>query len=208
MSWTYEQDFESLSVGNLAGQDSWTAGSGTVSVTDTLSYGAGTKSVLLPTNLNAYVKRNIDDFTDDGAIGYVSVYANNNTTGGNSVTYLWDTDGAGRIGDIYLNGASAGKIYFRAEAGTWYEIATYSINTWYRIGFEFDFTNNRIRFNIDGGAFGSWFNWSTARSRCGFLWLGSNGGGTANNHYWDAFSASYDVGGGGPTVNANFLAFM
>lgn len=191
---TLEEDFEEYSVGALAGQGDWTTGSGTVPVSDADAF-RGSKCLRFPTDVNAYAKRNIDDFSDDGATMYFSIKADAATTGGNSVIYLWETDGSGRIGDCYLRVNSGLKFSFRTEDGTYVDQFSLSTDTWYRIGMEFDFTNNRCRFNIDGGAFGSWVTWTNARSYCGFMWIGSNGGATTNYHFWDSISASYEEAG-------------
>lgn len=190
--WTLEEDFEGYSTGALAGQGGWTVGSGTVPVSNA-DFNRGSQCLRFDTTLNSYAKRDIDNVTVDGSILYVSVKADAATTGGNSGIYLWETDGAGRIGDIYLRVNSGLKLSFREESGTWHDQFSLSTGVWYRIGMEFDFTNNRCRFNLDGGAWGSWVSWTNSRSYCGFIWIGSNGGATSNYHFWDSISAKYNA---------------
>lgn len=204
--WSYEQDFEGLSTGDLVGQDSWTAGgpSDYPQVTGA-NASEGSQSIVMPVDVNSQARRNITAANDDGTTMYFSAYTSDASATENMVVFLWS--GSTRIGDIYINAETAGDWSFRNALGSWNSQGTLSSSTWYRIGIEFDFTNNRVRLNIDDGTWGSWISLDNSVSSVDRIWVGGNGGSGTPSNYIDNISASYSSGGGGASPRMNALGF-
>jgi hypothetical protein len=195
-TWGYEQTFEGLSVGNLNGQDSWTngAGDGNITVSTEQAY-TGTKAVRFAPDTSPYSIRTVTDANTDGTQFFVA--ARVSALSQQPLTlYLWGNNGATRIGDIYFNAPSTGDWSFRQGGGAeaYTDLGNISANTWYCVGIEFDFTNDRVRLNIDGGAFSSYISTATSFSEIDTVWIGvSDNGGTATS-YIDNFTATAGCG--------------
>lgn len=197
--WAYEEDFEGLTTGSLGGQDSWsTASSGNEpQVVNTLS-AAGSQSLLF--NVDSLNRgpntRSITPVTDDGSIFYISMRADKSGTGDNARIILFN--GGSVVGQLSMNGSGSGLNFDIRAGGAWQTIQAMSIDTWYRFGCELDFTNNRYRFNVDGGAFGSWYSFQNSSSQVNKLYVDANDGfGGPTNFYFDEISATYATGGAG-----------
>lgn len=200
--WTYNQNFDGLSTGNLGGQDSYTLGGGTVTVTAAFSHSAS-QSVKFATNASNYVKRAVTAVTTDGAIMYFSAMTNNTALGGSLYFYLWGAgDGASRVMDIEVNGVTVGATTwnFRNEAGTRSSsLGNISSGVWANFAVEFDWTNDRCRGSINGGAMSAYFSMSTPRSQMDYMWLQGGSDAGTNDFYVDDFrDTPYPSGAVGP----------
>jgi Concanavalin A-like lectin/glucanases superfamily len=192
IAWTYEQDFDALSTGNLSGQDSWTYVAGAQpqvqgTVFQSSSYGI---SGALNSNINTY--RDITAITQPFIV-YVSMRVDNVSSIDNVGFRLNDT--ATAIGIVMLNAPNAGDISIRDPIGGSYTTITTGIsaNTWYRVGIEFDPANDRFRGNVNNGTWSAWRT-LTAYSQVNRIVLeGNNGDGSTTNGYWDNISASYNI---------------
>lgn len=195
--WTDNVTFEpsTYSTGNLTGQDGWALGAGTVTVSNTYAAN-GTQSVTASASGSNWRKRAFTAANDDGTIFYVSCRASSMSLTGSITFYMWaNGDGSQRIMDFEISTITAGTWYLRNEAGTRFSQGSgLSADTWYRFGFEFDFTNNRMRANIDGGAFGSWVSFTNARSQINYMWVQAGAVNASVTWYWDEISDQASFG--------------
>lgn len=191
MAWSYTQNFDSLSTGNLSGQDSWvyTAGAqpqvqGTVF--ETSPYGV---SGALNSNVATY--RDITAVTADGSICYVSVRVDN--VGSVDNVGVRFGSGGTNIATMYFNAPNAADISLRdPNIGTYQNITTgNSANTWYRVGIEFDFTNDRVRGNVNNGTMSAWLSLGAFSQVSRMTLEGNNGDGSTTVGYWDTISGDY-----------------
>lgn len=192
--WSYEQDFEGLSTGNLSGQDSWVYVVGAQPQVQTSVVETGSQAVSVNVNLNVNTYRNVTAATDDGIIVYVSLRATSTSTTDN--IGLRFHQGATWLGSCYINDVAAGRLTWRQGASP-YNRATLltgaSANTWYRFGVEFDFTNNRARANYDNGTMSSWLS-TPSMTQVDRIYLEcNNGDAVSTTGYYDRISASYDA---------------
>jgi len=193
---TYTQNFDGLSTGNLSGQDSWTYNAGAQPQVQTTVVESSPNGISGALNSNVNTSRDITAVTTDGALYYFSLRVDNVATVDNMG--LAFNAGATGIAVVYMNAPNAGDIGLRDPLGGAYTTLQTgaSANTWYRIGVEFDFTNDRVRANINNGAMSAWRT-MTAFSQVDRLIIeGNNGDGATTTGYWDNFSPTYAVGGG------------
>lgn len=191
--WSYEQNFDSLSTGNLSGQDSWVFVAGAQPQVQGSVFSSSPYAVsgALNSNINTY--RDITAVTDDGSICYVSLRVDNVGSVDNMGPRF--QQGTTWLGTFYLNAPNAGDIGWRTGLSPfgYTTLGTASANTWYRAGIEFDFTNDRIRVNYDNGTMSSWISTVSMTQVDRIQLEGNNGDGGTTNGYWDDFSASYST---------------
>jgi len=147
--WTYTQNFDALSPGDLNGQDSWTTTSGLQSVT-TDSYDSASQSVKAYNLTDAHYARTVTASTD----GEVCVALNvENST---SLINVNIDDGAGTNGIIwYLY--SDGKIHYYNSTTFTDSGVTHDLNSWHTYCFRFNSGTDLWAYNIDGGSYSSNF---------------------------------------------------
>lgn len=197
--WTYETSFESsegYSTGNLGGQGSWTANVNNLTVTNAQAY-AGTQSVTGNTGANRECVRTVATANTDGTFMYISLRASSVASASSNGGYYLQGSGT-NFGGLYFNAPSAANISWRISGGTdayTVLVASANANQWYRIGVEMDFTNDRVRCNVDGGAFGSYITGGNAFSQVDKMFLTTNGG-TAFDLYYDSISPNYATASG------------
>lgn len=210
-TWAYEQTFESLSEANLNGQDSWTlgSGSGNITVSTEQAYTGGAKSVRVGADNNSHSIRTVTDANTDGTVFYVAGRVDG-TAAENTAIYMWGDNGATRIGDLYMNAPLAGDWSFRQGGGSnsFFDQGNISANTWYCFGIELDFTNDRLRFNVDGGAFGSYAAVGQAIADIDTIWIASNADTGSIVSYWDNFTASPGCGAVAAEPGEEYSAFF
>lgn len=200
--WAYECDFESsegFSVGNLSGQGGWGAPSTGNDFSVTAAQAAhGTQSLTTNgiTGNRGGNAKSITSVTTDGSICYVSVRADNVTSVDNFGLNF--KSGASFIFTLYVGAAGANDISLREEGGGTYQIleTAASANTWYRVGIEMDFTNDRVRGNIDNGAMSSWLSCPAYSSIDTLITTANNGDGATKTGFIDWISASYSAASG------------
>jgi len=191
--WTYEEFFEDFTTGSINGQDGWTVSGSSPQVINTLS-DTGSQSLEFDVsvgNVNGF--KNITAVTDDGSIFYYSVRADTASTN-RAVEFLLRGSGSpitrtglrdiGSDGDLDIyayNTSSYVGVQLNASA-----------DTWYRIGTELDFTNNRYRVNVNDGTWSSWYGFQNSTSQVDAIWL--LGAGTASvKFYIDDISPDYST---------------
>ena len=189
--WSYEQNFDSLSTGNLSGQDSWTYVAGAQPQVQGSVFESSPYAVSGDPDVNVNTRRTITAVTDDGSICYVSLRIDNVGTVDNMGVLFGE--GASNIIAIYLNAPSAADLSLRdPDIGTYQNVTTgISANTWYRVGVEFDFTNDRCRANFNNGTMSSWITVAAFSQVTRITLEANNGDGGASVCYWDNFSAAY-----------------
>ncbi len=203
---TYEQNFDGLSTGNLAGQDSWTYVSGNQPQVQTSVFESSPNGVSGQSNTNVNTYRDITAVNTDNSIYYFSIQGNTMSTVDNAGLNF--SNGATPIATVYINAPNAGDISLRDPInGDYTNLMTgAAANTWYRVGVEFDFTNDRVRANINNGDMSAW-NTMNAFTQVNRLVLEANNGDAGSlTAYWDNFSASYSPAGG--SVNSGFFNLM
>ena len=193
----YEQNFDGLSTGNLSGQDSWTYVAGNQPQVQGSVFESSPYAISGDVGANINTRRDITAVNTDNSIYYFSIRAN--TTSSVDNAGLNFSNGATPIATVYINAPNAGDISLRDPInGDYTNLITGALaNTWYRIGVEFDFTNDRVRANINNGTMSAW-NTMNAFTQVNRLVLeGNNGDGGTLTAYWDNFSSTYATGGGG-----------
>lgn len=199
--WSYEQNFDSLSTGNLSGQDSWTYIAGAQPQVQGSVFESSPYAVSGDPDINVGTYRDVTAANDDGTIVYVSMRMTSSSTVDN-VGVRFGSGGT-HIATLYMNAQNAGDLSVRdPNIGTYRNITTgISADTWYRLGIEFDFTNDRVRGNFNNGTMSAWLNLSAFSQISRITLEANNGNGTATTCYWDNISATYSTGGGGASTN-------
>ena len=193
MAWTYEQDFEGLTTGDLNGQDSWTDTKTTkTQVIDTLS-DTGSQCIsqdVSSGDVEAY--RTISE-SGDGITVYISVRVNSIATDRTLDIYFKTSSGATMVASLSLKGDGSNRdIIINTYWGSTLTLKdNISVDTWYRVGLEFDFTNNQIRGNIDDGTWSSWTSFVNNASDLDQIKIFSSGARSGEINYIDDISADY-----------------
>lgn len=205
---TYEQNFDGMSTGNLNGQDSWTYIAGNQPQVTTSEFESSPNSVSCDVGANINTRRDITAVNTDNSIYYFSIKAS--TTSSVDNAGLQFANGATHIATVYINAPNAGDISLRDPInGDYTNLMTGALTTvWYRIGVEFDFANDRVRANVNNGTMSAW-NTMNAFTQVNRLVLeGNNGDAGTLTAYFDNFSATYSTGGGGGGSPAPTLEMM
>lgn len=158
--WVDEILFESsegYSTGFLSGQGGWGVNSkpADFSIVNTVA-AQGTQSLssgAIAGGDRGGNSKTVSTVNTDGSLVYISLRTDNNTSvdsggmefkgSGAFIFYLWQ--GFPNANSVAL-ASSLGNV----------EITTVNTNTWYRFGIEFDFTNDRVRGNVDNGTMSAW----------------------------------------------------
>lgn len=213
MAWTYEQTFNSLSTGDLNGQDSW-SGSTNFDVSTTSPYeGANCVSCVLHADSSVTIDRSITGISA-GTL-YVSMKVNRTAgTRRGSFYLLSGTTEVARIFMVY-DGTNKFIQMLTNDGATWIDLVNPITNdTWYRIGIEFDDAahNNQYRCNVNNGTWSSWYgyylspSWTTI-DKVRLADEGNNGSGTGTV-YFDSISPNYTITGGAPTFTPRVSFIM
>lgn len=187
-NWTYEQNFNGLSSGNLSGQDEW-SGPRVFYVQDSVTYeGAKAVEIIGGPGTDEWARRDITGISD--GLVYIAM-RRNNTDDGNTVVALRDSGT-----DVMLVKFDATG-YYRIRSDTaWVNVATYNADQWYVVAIEFDdlAQNDKYRTRIhDGSSWSSWSNWENTLNSYSdidqilFMVDSVTNGVTA---YWDRISAT------------------
>jgi len=187
--WAYEQSFDSLADGALAGQDSWTKGAATAgTVQATTIFGTSGKAVYSG-NSGSSNYRTVTDITD-GTIYFAARFksSNNNQSG---AIILGDNNSKYVASINAQDSAGLDKIQYLSSSGwnnVWFNLA---VNTWYVFSIQFDTSANTVVYGYKTVG-GSWTYTATlttyqdASSVDMFRWNED----TTNNSYFDEISAS------------------
>ncbi|HAM95892.1 MAG: Peptidase M23 [Candidatus Azambacteria bacterium GW2011_GWB2_46_37] len=196
-AWTYEQTFNTLNNGDLNGQDSW-SGSTAFDVVTTGTPYEGAKHLSFSTLADIDISRNITP-TENGTL-YFSV--KKPTT--NQDTFLFILKNNNGLSDINIYFNANGQIQaYNGTTASWQTIQNYSANSYYRIGIQFELSQNgwqglaqrTYKVNIDGGA------WSAAKGversngiTINSVRLSKQGNSYSGTAYLDFINPSYAFG--------------
>ena len=191
MAWTYEQTFNSLSGGDLNGQDSWGGGTNNTRFdvqSSVVFEGANAVSNTQPGDASSSeIIRTVTGI--NSGIVYVSI--RRTAAAGNLSIKL----GESASSKMYVVMDTLGNIVTLSGAlFTSNTIQAYSNDTWYRIGIEFDNVGqpNKFRANVDGGSFTSWLDvTNTSYTNIDEIHLDSSDAISGVTDYYDFISPNY-----------------
>lgn len=179
MAWTYTQNFDSLTDGDLNGQDSW---SGDVSFdVQTTTVLQGTKSIGTVENSEVNIDRTITAVTE----GIVSCKLRLTTTS-NLNCFVQFYEGASYKFDVGL--ASNGNAYVRGATNE--ILGTFSANTTHTFDAEFDVATDQVRGRLDGGTWSAWVNFASAATQIDKIKLSKQNNGTQGAYFDDIKSGA------------------
>lgn len=195
VSWTYEQDFESLSTGDLNGQDSWT-GSTDYDVTTTTACG-GSKSVSVAIGGSQSIVRTLPAEVQDGNF-YIRV-KRTGTDNGDAFVLLKE-DSTNRV---FIKLGENGDI--EGYNGTAYIdlLTSYSADTCYTLNVEFNDSTQpdqwraRVHNGSSWGAFSSWIGVNGTYGSIHSIAFDTDTGTETQTVYFDTITLSDPTGGGG-----------
>lgn len=184
-------NFESYSLAALSGDNggsgwtaAWSSTPTSVTVVSSPTY-TGSRSV----QANASGPSTSRTFTaaSSGTM-YVSMYANNTT----DIMGVIIQDGANGKIYIFFNNTSGNISFFN---GTAYQVlvTSFSTNTWYRIGIQWDNANhpNQAEYNVNNGAWTGWFNVNGTFATLDTINLNQQS--LSSAFYWDDISNVYSA---------------
>ncbi len=206
VSWTYEQDFESLSTGDLNGQDSW-SGNTTYDVTTAVACG-GTKSVGVLIGDSQSIQRTLPAEVQDGDF-YVQVRRTGTNDGDVFVNLLEDDTNRvfiriGENGDVE---GYNGTVYVDLLAG-------YSANTCLTINVQFNDSSQpdqwraRVHNGSSWGSFSSWLGVNGTYGSIHKIKFDTGSGTETQTAYFDTIDLSDPTGGGGGGSTAKVLTLL
>lgn len=190
MAWTYEQLFNTLTDGDLNGQDSWSGDTGldVVTSTPTPYEGAKTLKGITPADFNDHeVTRSITSLSD--GIVYFS-YLFSNSGGSDKRLSIKLLSGATIV--VYLKCFGTTILLENRTPGNDTVATGLVADTWYRIGLEYNATNDQARANVDGGTFSAWSDVYLATSVDTMKIVASDNNGASGGYIGcDAISPNY-----------------
>ena len=155
-NWTYQQDFNTLTSGNLNGQDSW-SGSASYDIQTTVRY-EGAKAVEVVGSAPSGIVRDITGISD--GLVYVALRVTATPPTGNHAGIILREGASGRM---YVRFGSNGYIQI-SSAGVYQDIMTYNTDQWYVIAIEFDDVAQADKYRAkvhNGTVWSSWTSWYT-----------------------------------------------
>lgn len=212
MAWTYEQNFDSLSTGDLNGQDSW-SGSTTFDVTADATAPSQPNDVqsVVNSDTEITIERSVTNVTSGTVYISIKINATSGERRGNIYLYR----GATLIARIFFDYSGSGSfiraLNWNGSTNVFTDVQNpISNNTWYRVGIDWDegVQGNKYRVNVDNGTFSSWLTYVSNAATGGIdkltlSDLGNNGSG-AGTIYFDSISPNYPI----PNNNGNFFLVM
>ena len=190
MAYSYEQTFEDLNLGALNGQDGWTSDSRFTVINSDADNGDKSLNCALSSDNFVYATKSLNE---SSGVVYISFKfsVTNGTTNGD--IDLYDSSGANLL-RVFFNGTHLQRL----DSGGWTNIVSNaSADTWYRIGIEWDSTNqpNKFRVNVDDGAWSSWVNTWLSRtfSNITTIRLGARNESGVGSVKFDSISPNYTI---------------
>lgn len=139
MGWTYEQKFNSLNDGNLAGQDNFTAEGDSPQVQISKTF-EGAKAISLIDACGADRALTGDEVVS-GKL-YYAIYCDDLPVGGGTYVSFYD----GVYTNAVMMGFEGATFNLRYYDGTWKHLEYLTYDRWYVFEVEFDLGNNRWRY--------------------------------------------------------------
>lgn len=155
-NWTYEQKFNSLTDGDLNGQDGWVRASGGMTVQTTTKYEGAKGLQVTGGAVSDDYNRSIDAISDGLVYIAMRVSGTPSEDGG---PYFMLYSGTTRV--VMIRFAPSGNIEYYT-GGSFVSYLTFSANTWYVLAVEFNqpVQGSAYRLKIhDGNSWGSWTSW-------------------------------------------------
>lgn len=163
-NWIYEQDFETLTNGDLNSQDSWTADTN-FDVEENVNSYSGDKDLKLVVSSTDFINATRSVSSISQGTFYISTKFEETSGTTNADIELYDTNGVNLL-RVFYNGTD----WQWLNSTGWGTLqSSPTLDTWYRIGIEWDNTNqaNKYRVNINDGTWSSWENTTGSRSFSG-----------------------------------------
>lgn len=185
---SYSQDFEGLSTGDLNGQDSWTGSTAVDVQTSIVNTGSqGLEGIYTGSTYTITTDRGVAFNEGDLYINFRS-----SNVGHNELIFMRLLEGASSRGYMKMD-ASGNFQYF--DGATYNTIFTMSADTWYELYIEWRNTNE-WRFTVDGGTPTAWDTLVTWSTGIDGIMLGRDKDISGASVYWDDFLDT-SAGGGG-----------
>lgn len=145
----YKQDFETLTVGELDGQDSWVKSSGSLNV---YSGGAvpaydGLRAVSSMGALSYYTRT--VDAADKGTFEFA---VRGNSYISSVDIYLYDEANENSFIDLFYSTSSGKFQLYDSVLSDWVDVASFVVDTWFFFEIQFDVTTGICRARANGGA--------------------------------------------------------
>lgn len=206
MAWTYTQNFNSLTAGDLNGQDSW-SGDINYDVSTTAPY-EGANSVRFAAATEVNIERTITGVTS--GIVRIAMRKDSVATGSPQMDFIL-YQGTTYLCSVGFGGNAGGAVAWIQGAANTTLATGLSASTYYHWDLEFDTSTDqcRARFatteaGLDSASWTAWQNFlsNATATEINKIRL-SKGNGATDACYWD------DIRNGAAAIaNANFLAFM
>lgn len=212
MAWTAIDDFESYSPGNLAGGSggsgwtgNWTnAATQQIVVSTSQAYDGVNSAQISNASGNTFYTRAVSSVTSGDV--YFAMYK----VATNAPTSAFTLRNTVATMSVQLDNAGNIQVLRRTPSLAHVTVGSYTANTWYYFHLEFDTTSDqyRVRWTTDG-TWGSWTSYYTPRNTNNITLVGLGADSTSSHTYIDGITnADPFAGGGGPTTNSGFFAFM
>jgi len=180
--WTYTQNFNDLTDGNINGQDSWVSTLTTAFVVQTSVKSEGAKALAVVSGGGYSASRAITSITTQGTL-HISMRSTVNNDNAPFIR-LRSTDGSSMCQVITLDGYWC----YNYSGSSNVQISAYSANTWYDVVIDFDFPTYKYRVSVDNGVnFTDWQTFITASKTdiASFFVAQADGSGTTTSYYDD-----------------------
>jgi hypothetical protein len=148
------EDFNALTLGNLNTQNSW-SGNTTFQVQNSVVQEGANALDYASVAVGQTIDKSISSVTSDGAIFSLYMRSTSVGDGGSNTLRIIFFDGST---EVFRMDHPAQLTVGRINGDTTENLGTISANTWHKYEMEVDFTNNRARGRLDGGAFSAFVN--------------------------------------------------
>lgn len=206
--WTYNQDFETLTAGDLNGQDSWSGNAAFDVSTDAEALYSGSKGIKVNgNNTGVAISRTITGVASGTFYISMKLQTTNNLY---QVFRLYNGASYGIAVGLWTDGTIS---YWNGSDWTQIGSLTYEGGTWYRIGVQFEcgsggwegLSADTFKINVNNGAWSSALNFSTALAQVDKIELETYNSDASHYGYWDTISPNYSgVANNGWTYEQKF----
>ena len=190
--WTYEQKFDGLNDGGMAGQDSWTYSAGSDhAIVGSVDPYEGTKCLGFGTTSIVVIERDITGVASGSVYVSIKVPAD-----GTAIFRLQTAKGTDGFFYLYFKGGDI-WVYDSASYTERIILADFDVDTWYRIGIAFEcgaggwegLSADTFKVNVNGGAWSSAYACPAGAAAVNTIDLSSN---VKQNIYFDFISPNYE----------------
>ena len=182
MTWLYTQNFDTLNLADLNGQDFW-SGDVAADVENTTVL-QGTQSVGNAAGVETFMTRTVIATTS--GIVHFRIRKSVSNADTHAVGFQ---DGGSTKASINLN--SAGNMVLNGST----TLQTYSANTNYDIDMQYDAATDQSRARVDVGTYSAWTNFHSAGADFDTIYFEKSNAGATAAAYWDDIDDSNAVHG-------------